>query len=166
MNRRVKYLIGTVALIVVLLTPQLIRADDGLTLENLAESVQGLTSDFNIFARELVRVNDRVDVIEEQISHLKTAQRQNESAGEPCVVISKEGGHKGSANQLRSETLNDYIDKYGKAITGVFVYDVRFNPQDGILAVRYRPWMIDDYVLEVVEKWRACEFLGVEFEER
>lgn len=42
MNRRAKHLIGTVALIVVLFTPQLLSADEGFTLADLAERVETL----------------------------------------------------------------------------------------------------------------------------
>ena len=67
-------------------------------------------------------------------------------------------------NQLRPETLDAYLNTFGSALEDVSVKYARFHPQDGVLEVRYTPLMDFTKSLEIVERWRGCEFLGVEFE--
>lgn len=160
-----RYLI-VVALLALLTPVALLAQGEEMTLEDLAEAVQSIGADLGTFARELARVKDRVSTIEEQLEALETSEKAVVPAdtGEPCIVISSAGSMMSLGNQLRPETLNQYLNKFGDAVGDVSVKYARFHPQDGILEVRYTALMDFMSNLEIVERWRGCEFLGVEFE--
>ncbi len=67
-------------------------------------------------------------------------------------------------NQLRPETLDQYVIKFGNSPEDVVVKYARFRPQDSRLKVRYRALMTFANDMEIVERWKGCQFLGVEFE--
>ena len=46
----------------------------------------------------------------------------------------------------------------------VVVKYARFRPQDSRLKVRYRALMTFANDMEIVERWKGCQFLGGEFE--
>ena len=167
MNRRTKYLIGIVFIVFSLSLPHVLQAQGGLSLEGLSGTVQELTSDFNIFARDLVRVNDRLDSIEAEILSLREEEKnQVEGTEGQCVLSARENGHMRNSSQLRAETLNGYVSRYGGGMESFWVFDINFHPVNESLLVRYRSIMGDQNVLEVVEKWQGCRFLGFEFKER
>ena len=156
-----------ILVLLIMLVPTTLLAQDELTLENLAETVKEMNADFGIFARGLAKVNSRVDDLEEQLASLEEKTTQNkvvESKGDPCVVISSVSSMMSFGSQLRPETLDAYINKFGSSPEDVVVKYARFHPQDGILEVRYK-LMLDPFSsLEIVERWNGCEFLGVAFE--
>ncbi len=171
MSRSAKYAVGIVIAVLGFSLPHLLLAQDGLTLENLAGSVQGLTSDFNIFARDLVRVNDRLDTLENQVAAFAEAQHHDthedgHDDDRACIAAAKEYGRLNSVNQLRAETINGYLEKYGRSLPGVGLFDVRVYSKHNITAIKYKPYDEDLYILSVTEKWQGCVFMGFEFEER
>lgn len=174
MIRSAKYAVGIVIAVLSLSLPQLLLAQDGLTLENLAESVQGLTSDFNIFARDLVRVNDRLDTLENQVAAFAEAQHYDTREDgydddRACIAaVDIYGNSRGISPtyRLRAETVNGYSEKYEKSMPGVGLVDVRIYPKRNIVEVNYTPGRDDLYILSVTERWQGCVFMGYEFEER
>ncbi len=151
-----------------LIVPGVLLAQEDLTLEGLAETVQGMNADFGLFARELAKVNARVDALENQLAAAEAEPAPAKSAGTatgaPCIVIAGSGSMMTLGSQLRPETLDAYLNKFGSSLEDVVVKYARFHPQDGILEVRYKPMMDFGSSLEIVERWRGCKFLGVEFE--
>ena len=167
MIRRLKYAVGIVIVVLILSLPHVLQAQSGLSLEDLSGTVQELTSDFNVFAREIVRINDRLEAVENAQAALAAETNQVEESGEPCVVSAKEYGHLNSVPRLRTETINGYHSKYGRGMEIFGLYDIFFDPEEGgILKIRYLPYDRDEYVLEIVEKWQRCKFLGFEFKEK
>lgn len=159
-----RYLI-VIVLLAILVPAVLFAQDEELTLEGLADVVQSMSTDFGVFSRELARVKDQVSVIEEKLESLETSGKPAivVDTSEPCIVISAAGSMMPIGNQLRPETLNEYLNKFEDSVEGVSVKYARFYPQDGILEVRYTPLMSFTKDLEIIERWQGCEFLGVEF---
>ena len=56
-------------------------------------------------------------------------------------------------SQVRPETFDAYLNKYGQALEDVGVKYARYYPQEGILEVRYKPVLDFDSNLEIVERW-------------
>ncbi len=159
-----------VVLLALVLPVSLLAQEEGVTLGGLSESVQELTSDFNIFSRDLVRINDRLDALENQVVAFAEAQHYDEPGeneeNRACILAAKEYGHLNSVNQLRAETINGYLEKYGQSLPGVGLYDVRFFSKQDVMEMKYKPYDKDLYILSVTERWQRCVFLGYEFEER
>jgi len=159
-----------VALLAILVPAALFAQEEDITLAGLHKTVQSLTTDFSMFARELVRINDRIDALEGQITAFAEAQHHDENGeqegNQACIVVAKEYGHLNSVNQMRAETINGYMEKYGQSMPGVGLFDVRIYPQNGLVTMKYRPYDKDLYILSVIERWQGCVFLGFEFEER
>ncbi len=167
MIRKTKYLVVLSIVALSILLPTILQAQEDLTLEGLAETVRSISADLGLFSREITRVNARVDGLEEQIAALKAQPAPvagGKTTGDPCIVISASGSIMAIGNQLRPETLDAYLNTFGSALEDVSVKYARFHPQDGVLEVRYTPLMDFTKSLEIVERWRGCEFLGVEFE--
>ncbi|MDE0197637.1 MAG: hypothetical protein OXK78_05550 [Caldilineaceae bacterium] len=156
-----------IALLAVLV-PGALLAQEEMTLGDLTKLVTALTVDMGLFSRQLTRTNARIDILEEQVAALKAqptpAATGGRTTGDPCIVISASGSIMAMGNQLRPETLDAYLNTFGSALEDVSVKYARFHPKDGILEVRYTPLMDFTKSLEIVERWRGCEFLGVEFE--
>lgn len=150
------------------LVPGVLLAQEEVTLESLAGTVRELSTDLGLFARELAKANARIDSLEEEIAALKTlptpATTGGRTSGDPCIVISASGSIMAMGNQLRPETLDAYLNKFGTSPEDVSVKYARFHPKDGVLEVRYTPLMDFTSNLEIVERWKGCEFLGVKFE--
>ena len=149
MSRRAKYAVGIVIVVLSLFLPNLLLAQGEFTLESLAESVQELTNDVNVFAREIVRITDRIDRLKQEVQSIKEVQQHDEhgehDAGRPCFVASKEDGITTASALLRTETLNEYYWKYGDRYRdGVFVYDILFHPDAGTFRVRYKSTSLDE----------------------
>lgn len=161
-----RYLI--VIVLLALLVPAVLYAQgEELTLEGLAESVQSINADLGIFAREMTKVKARIDELEEELAALKAepaSTKDRRTTGDPCIVISASGSIMSMGNQLRPETLDQYLNKFGTSVADVSVKYARYHPKEGILEVRYKALMDFTSNLEIVERWRGCEFLGVAFE--
>ena len=171
MRRRAKYAVGIVIVVLSLFLPNLLLAQGEFTLESLAESVQELTYDVNALAREIVRITDQIDRLKQEVQSIKEVQQHDEQgehdAGRPCFVASKEDGITTASALLRTETLNEYYWKYGDRYRdGVFVYDILFHPVDGTFRVRYKSTSLDDNIWSIIEIWKGCDYIGVEFEEK
>ena len=162
MSRRARYAVGIVIVVLSLSLPHLLLAQDDLTLESLAETVQELTSEFKILTREISRINDRLEAVE----NTQVEPNQVEGVNSSCLLSSREHGSIGWAPLLRTETVNAYLSKYGSGMETFWILDIRFHPEEKAVWVRYAPSMRDEYVLEIIEKWRGCKFLGFEFTER
>ena len=75
MNRS-RYLFGALMLVAVFLTPQLLRAEDGLTLEGLSERVDALFRGQNNLHQKYVLSDARLSVIETRLAPTSTKTRQ------------------------------------------------------------------------------------------
>lgn len=158
-----------IALLALFIPAAVFAQEKDVTLAGLSDTIQVLTADFNVFARELVRTNDRIDALENQVIAFAEAQyyEDGESGGNrACIVAAKEYGHLNSVNQLRAETINGFSEKYGQSIPAVGLFDVRAYPKHNAMTMKYKPYDQDLYILSVIERWQGCVFIGFEFEER
>ncbi len=149
--KRALILIALLALI----APTLLFAQEEVTIEGLNDKVQALSTDLIILAKELRGLGDRVTALEAD---------QIIPAGEFCVVSANTGMDGPTGFQLRPETIDRYLNSYGKLPEGISLQDARIFPESGILEMRYV--VLDSmYDIEIVESWRGCEFKGVELED-
>lgn len=154
-----------IAVLLVLLVPASLYAQEELTLEKVFEAVKGMQSDFSIFALELRRVNERIDTTEARLTALEESQQVQVQMGtgdEPCILINSAGTYGIEGHQLRPETQNAFLNKFGTAVESVIVKYARYIPKEDVLEVRYEPVMSwgDDTV--IIERWQQCKFLGFE----
>ena len=150
-----------------ILVPGALLAQEEMTLGDLTKLVTALTVDMGLFSRQLTRIDARVDRLETELAALKsqpTPATGGRTTGDPCIVISASGSIMAMGNQLRPETLDAYVNKFGTSPEDVSVKYARVHPKDGVLEVRYTPLMDFTSNLEIVERWKGCEFLGVKFE--
>ena len=135
----------------------------GITLENLAGAFADLTERVEALedTQALDAIERRIQVLEEDLAEMEGSYAQPE--GEACLIIVGGGDFMPLGNQLRPETLDEYLEKFGETPGDFVVKDARFYPESGILEVRYNPLRPVTSSIEVIEKWQGCEFLGVEF---
>lgn len=159
----------------------------GITLENLAGALANLTERVEALedTQALDAMEQRIQVLEEALAEMEVSPAQLE--GEACLVIGGGGAFMPLGNQLRPETVDEYLEQFGEIPGDPVVKDARLYPESGILEVRYNPllpgtppiekiekWQDDSGAvgsvivigtsfIEIIEKWQGCEFLGVEF---
>ena len=146
--KRALILIALLALV----APALLFAQGDVTIEGLNDKVHALATDLVILAKELRSLDDRVTALEADRSI---------PAGEFCVVSANTGGSGSTGFQLRPETLDRYLNRFGELPEGISLQDSRIFPESGLLEMRYV--VLDSmYDIEIVERWHNCEFRGVE----
>ena len=137
----------------------------GITLENLAGALANLTERVEALedTQALDAIEQRIQVLEEALAEMEVSSAQPH--GEACLIIVGGGDFMPLGNQLRPETLDEFLKKFGETPGDSVVKDARFYPESGILEVRYNPLLPGTSSIEIIEKWQGCEFLELEFKE-
>ena len=104
--KRALILIALLALV----APALLFAQGDVTIEGLNDKVHALATDLVILAKELRRLDDRVTALEADRSI---------PAGEFCVVSANTGMDGSTGFQLRPETIDRYLNRFGELPEGI-----------------------------------------------
>ncbi len=153
-----------IILVLALLIPGALLAQEELSLESLAEALAALTGRVASLeeTQALEAVEQRIKALEEALAKIAASSAPPE--GEACLIIVGGGDFMPLGNQLRPETLDEYLKEFGETPGDSVVKDARFYPDSDILEVRYKPLLPDTTSIEIIERWQGCEFQGVEFE--
>ena len=141
--------------LLVLVAPSLSFAQGEVTIEGLNDKVHALAADLIILAKELRRLENRITALEAD---------QIIPTGEFCVVSANTGMHGPTGFQLRPETIDRYLNRFGELPEGISLQDSTIFPESGLLEMRYVA-LDSTYDIEIVERWHNCEFKGVELNE-
>ena len=138
MNRRMKYLIGIVIVVLSLSLPNLLLAQSELTLESLAEQLVALTA--------------RI----ERIETLWDGPGAADVDGTTCQI--------GRRNHVQDETVVRYKEQFDVWLDPkeIWFSEIRYSRGNGRTIIVYADDVPSGYYDEkyVSEEWDGCEFMG------
>ena len=141
----------TVAVALFALLPAVLLAQDELTLENLAETVAGLTE--RIDAVEVLitgpdSLSDRVATIEALFTGPGSTAVPNSTE---CIT--------GERRSLQDESVIKHKEKYDEWADpeDAWIVEVRYDVESETVKIKYELGLFEDKF--VVETWDGCEFL-------